>query len=189
MNIFLWLYDNLKTRHWLVATIWALLVVASVVIASHIRLKEDISDFITTDEETERYTSVFQQMGGQQRIVIVTSAPGLPKEERTNENIVNENIRNSEKLNKKLNDKIKLILLVYKLVDNNDKNIDVVDKKFAHGLHGIKIHEYEFFNKLVIPNMTFEVASFLMKAKRGEEQGNQLLCQNHYMSSNFILIC
>lgn len=84
MNIFLWLYDNLKTRHWLVATIWALLVVASVVIASHIRLKEDISDFITTDEETERYTSVFQQMGGQQRIVIVTSAPGLPKEERTN---------------------------------------------------------------------------------------------------------
>ena len=62
----------------------------------------------------------------------------------------------AEESNVNLNDKIKLILLLYHLDDNENTEIDFVDKKFTHGLRGKKLYKFEFFNNLIIPNFTFE---------------------------------
>jgi len=137
----------------------------------HIEQIESIDPYIIKDEyEPNRHNIIFKEMIYACDKVFSSLSIELKRKENdiVEENSQNENsIKNSEKSNTKLNDKIKLILLVYQLGDSNDKNIDVVDKKFAHGLHGIKIHEYEFFNKLVIPNMTFEGGLLPNEGKKG----------------------
>ena len=77
---FLWIYDRLKAHKWLAAILWGIVLLSSVAMLFHIRLKEDISDFLSNDENTQRYTAILQQMGGQNRIVVITSAPDVPKE-------------------------------------------------------------------------------------------------------------
>jgi 1-acyl-sn-glycerol-3-phosphate acyltransferase len=74
MNPFLWTYDRLSRRRWLAMTLWLVVVVVSVALSTRIRLKEDIGDFLSTDSTSTRYMSVFQQIGGQNRIVIVTTS-------------------------------------------------------------------------------------------------------------------
>jgi len=132
---------------------------------------ESIEPYIIKDEyEPNRHNIVFKEMIYACDKVFSSLSIELKQKENeiVEENSQNENSgKNSEVSNTKLNDKIKLILLAYQLGDNEDKNIDVVDKKFAHGLHGIKIHEYEFFNKLVIPNMTFEGGLLPNEGKKG----------------------
>ena len=132
---------------------------------------ESIEPYIIKDEyEPNRHNIVFKEMIYACDKVFSSLSIELKQKgnEIVEENSQNENSgKNSEISNTKLNDKIKLILLAYQLGDSEDKNIDVVDKKFAHGLHGIKIHEYEFFNKLVIPNMTFEGGLLPNEGKKG----------------------
>ena len=82
MNPFLWTYDRLSHRRWLAWTLWLAVVAVSLVLSSRIRLKEDISDFLTTDSTSTRYMSVFQQIGGQDRIVIVASSDEADEEAR-----------------------------------------------------------------------------------------------------------
>ena len=74
MNPFLWTYDRLSRRRWLAMTLWLVVVAVSVALSTRIRLKEDIGDFLSTDSTSTRYMSVFQQIGGQNRIVIVTTS-------------------------------------------------------------------------------------------------------------------
>ena len=61
-----------------------------------------------------------------------------------------------KELDNKINNKLKLVILLYQLVDNEDTHIDFVDKKFAHNLRGNKLYKFECFNNLIIPNFTFE---------------------------------
>ena len=132
---------------------------------------ESIEPYIIKDEyEPNRHNIVFKEMIYACDKVFSSFSIELSQKakEKAEENSQNENsIKNSEVSNIKLNDKIKLILLAYQLGDSEDKSFDIVDKKFAHGLHGIKIHEYEFFNKLVIPNMTFEGGLLPNEGKKG----------------------
>ena len=79
---FLWIYDRFKAHRWLAALLWVVILLSSVILMFHIRLKEDISDFLSNDEESQRYMAIFQQIGSQDRIVIITSAPDIPDTDR-----------------------------------------------------------------------------------------------------------
>ena len=81
--MFLFLYDRLHNRRLLLLIIWMMCLAAAVIMASRIHLKEDIGDFLTSDANAARYMSVYQQIGGQNRIVVVTSAPDIADEERS----------------------------------------------------------------------------------------------------------
>ena len=81
--MFLWLYDRLHQRRWLLLILWMMIIAVAGFMASHIHLKEDIGDFLTSDADAARYMSVYQQIGGQNRIVIITSAPTVGEDART----------------------------------------------------------------------------------------------------------
>lgn len=83
MNPFIRSYSYLSRRRWLAWTLWLVVVAVSVLSSSRIRLKEDIGDFLSSDSMSTRYMEVFQQVGGQNRIVVVTSADDVPGEDRT----------------------------------------------------------------------------------------------------------
>lgn len=83
MNPIFWTYDRLSRRRWLAITLWLAVVAVSVALSTRIQLKEDIGDFLSTDSTSTRYMSVFQQIGGQNRIVIVTSSDDSDVEART----------------------------------------------------------------------------------------------------------
>ncbi|MBQ9286209.1 MAG: 1-acyl-sn-glycerol-3-phosphate acyltransferase [Bacteroidaceae bacterium] len=82
MNPFVRTYDKLSRRRWLAWTIWLAVVAVSFMLSSRIQLKEDIGDFLSSDSTSSRYLDVFQQIGGQDRIVVVTSAAGVPEDGR-----------------------------------------------------------------------------------------------------------
>lgn len=82
MSPFLWIYDKFSQRRWQMLTLWIGVLLASAFLASHIQLKEDIGDFLTSDELSARYSSVYQSISEQNRIVIITSAPDVSDEER-----------------------------------------------------------------------------------------------------------
>ena len=113
----------------------------------HIEQIENIEPFIIKDEYCpNRHNIIFKE------IIYscdkVYSSLSIELKEK-------ENIEKEDSINE-LNDKIKLVILLYQLVDNEDTTIEFVDKKFAHGLRGKKIHKYECFNNLIIPNFSFE---------------------------------
>ena len=83
MNPFLKSYSYLSRRRWLAWTIWLAVMVVAVLLSSRIRLKEDISDFLSTDSTSAKYMSVYQQIGGQNRIVVIASADEVDDENRT----------------------------------------------------------------------------------------------------------
>ena len=64
-------------------------------------------------------------------------------------------LENSE-ISDKLNDKIKLVLDVYHLTDENDTNVPFVNKKYTHNIRGNKLFKISGFNKLIIPNLIIE---------------------------------
>ncbi|MCR4995282.1 MAG: 1-acyl-sn-glycerol-3-phosphate acyltransferase [Bacteroidales bacterium] len=82
MNPFIWTYNHLSPRRWLALTLWLGALAVSLVLSSRIHLKEDIGDFLSTDSTSTRYMSVFQQIGGQNRIVVVASSDESDAEAR-----------------------------------------------------------------------------------------------------------
>ena len=82
MSPFIWTYNHLSRHRWLAMILWLAVVVVSVVLCSGLRFKEDIGDFISTDSASARYMSVFQQIGGQDRIVVVVSCSESDAEAR-----------------------------------------------------------------------------------------------------------
>ena len=58
---------------------------------------------------------------------------------------------NSE-TNNKLNDKIKLVLNLYHLCDENETNVPLLNKTYTHNIRGNLIQKITGFNKLIIPN-------------------------------------
>ncbi len=82
MSFFLWFYDKFAHRRWQLLIFWIGLLAVSGWLALRIQLKEDIGDFLTTDELAARYSSVYQRISEQNRIVIITSAPAVNDEDR-----------------------------------------------------------------------------------------------------------
>ncbi|MBQ8050049.1 MAG: 1-acyl-sn-glycerol-3-phosphate acyltransferase [Bacteroidaceae bacterium] len=68
---FLFLYDWFSERRWLLWSFIGIIVTACVFLASRLDYQEDISAFLPQDEESARYMSVYNRMGGQDRIVVV----------------------------------------------------------------------------------------------------------------------
>ena len=82
MSPFLKFYDHFAHRRWQLLILWIGLLVVSGILAMRIQLKEDIGDFLTSDNLSARYSSVYQSISEQNRIVIVTSAPDVNEEAR-----------------------------------------------------------------------------------------------------------
>lgn len=74
MNPLLRTYDHLSRRRWLALVLWLSVVALSLLLSSRLRMKEDIVDFLTSDSLSTRYMSVYRQIGGQDRMVIVASS-------------------------------------------------------------------------------------------------------------------
>ena len=81
-RMFLWLYDRFKARRWWIAILWGGILLSAITMVLYIHLKEDIGDFLSNDVETQRYITILQQINGQNRIVVITSAPNVSKEEK-----------------------------------------------------------------------------------------------------------
>lgn len=73
-KFFLYVYDRLSRNKPL--SVALLLVIAALCVFSALRLdyKENIADFLPTDTEKERYTSVYNDMGDQGQITVIFSA-------------------------------------------------------------------------------------------------------------------
>ena len=80
--MFLKFYDHFAHRRWQLLILWIGLLVVSGILAMRIQLKEDIGDFLTSDDLSARYSSVYQSISEQNRIVVITSAPAVNGEAR-----------------------------------------------------------------------------------------------------------
>lgn len=73
IRFFLRIYDSLVGRRGLVLLLFSALCALLVWRIFSIEYKEDIADFLPSDEQTERYTEVYKHLGGQDRIVVIFS--------------------------------------------------------------------------------------------------------------------
>lgn len=72
-NFFLSIYDALSKRKWLAVAASIVCVALCIFAALNLHYSEDISDFLPQDPEGEKYTSVYNNLGGQDRIVVIFS--------------------------------------------------------------------------------------------------------------------
>lgn len=73
IKFFLGIYDCLVSRRKVVLPLFFLLCALLVWRLLSIEYKEDIADFLPSNEQTERYTEVYRHLGGQDRIVVIFS--------------------------------------------------------------------------------------------------------------------
>lgn len=73
-NFFLYIYDWLKTRKWLAATILIFCLTGSVLLITQLNYSEDISDFLPHDKKNEKISDAYQHIGGQNKIAIIFSS-------------------------------------------------------------------------------------------------------------------
>lgn len=79
IRFFLGIYDSLVSRRKLVLPIFFILCALLVWRLLSIEYKEDIADFLPSNEQTERYTEVYRHLGGQDRIVVIFSVKDSAK--------------------------------------------------------------------------------------------------------------
>lgn len=65
------IYDIMSKRRWLPVSLVAVLLIACVLLSFKMNYEEDIAAFLPKTPETEEYTTVYTQMGGQDRIAIL----------------------------------------------------------------------------------------------------------------------
>ena len=79
IRFFLRIYDSLVNRRGMVLLFFSALCALLVWRIFSIEYKEDIADFLPSDEQTERYTEVYKHLGGQDRIVVIFSVKDSAK--------------------------------------------------------------------------------------------------------------
>ncbi len=67
-------YDFLSARRWLAALIAGGLLVLCLLLALRMGYEEDISAFLPHDEQAEKYASVYEQLGGQDKVAVFFEA-------------------------------------------------------------------------------------------------------------------
>jgi uncharacterized protein len=72
-EFFLKIYDWLVVRKWIATLLLCVVVALSVCFILRLHYKEDIADFLPKGEQSEKYSSVYEQMGGQSKIAIIFS--------------------------------------------------------------------------------------------------------------------
>ena len=73
VKFFVDIYDKLVGRKWLVWTVLAALLFACVALALRMNYQEDIAAFLPVDKQTAKYSAVYNNMGGQEKIVVNVS--------------------------------------------------------------------------------------------------------------------
>ena len=69
-----------------------------------------------------------------------------------------------------IDEKIKLIFLLYQLADKDNEQISLIEKKFTHGLRGYLIKRFESYNSIIIPNIKFKGGLIIPDKKGGKAQ-------------------
>ena len=75
-NFFLDIYDFFARRRWAAIAIAVAVMLACAVAAWQMQYSEDIYDFLPRDKNGEKYASVYDVVGGQERIIIIFSNDG-----------------------------------------------------------------------------------------------------------------
>ena len=70
------IYDYLSKRKWFVSLLLGLIGIGCVLFAMRLDYEEDIASFLPLDEQTEKYAQVYNNLGGQNKIVVLFKAPG-----------------------------------------------------------------------------------------------------------------
>ncbi|MBQ8006502.1 MAG: hypothetical protein IJ245_02570, partial [Lachnospiraceae bacterium] len=78
--------------------------------------------------------------------------------------------------NNKLNDKIKLVLNLYHLCDENDTNVPLLNKTYTHNVRGNLIQKITGFNKLIIPNFFLDGGNIPQENKKAGTGDNGRHC-------------
>jgi hypothetical protein len=105
--------------------------------------------------------------------------------EEENKVIQEENSSENEEIINKLNDKIKLVLDLYHLSDENDSNVPYVNKKYTYNLRGKKLYKISGFNKLIIPNLIIQGGAIDQENKKESPEDIQQISKNF----PYLVIC
>ena len=96
---------------------------------------------------------------------------------------------NSE-TNNKLNDKIKLVLNLYHLCDENETNVPLLNKTYTHNIRGNLIQKITGFNKLIIPNFFLDGGNLPQENKKSGNGENPQEDEEHIsIPYPYLLIC
>ena len=87
-----------------------------------------------------------------------------------------------------IDDKIKLIFLLYQLTDKENTEVPFIEKKFTHGLRGNLIQKFESYNSLIIPNIKFKGGLIIPENKKGGNKQQQPP-QSEPQFYPYLLIC
>ena len=87
-----------------------------------------------------------------------------------------------------MDEKIKLIFLLYQLADKENAQVPFIEKKFAHGVRGNLIKKLESFNSIIIPNIKFKGGLIIPENKKGGK-GQQNPVQTEQQFYPYLLIC
>lgn len=71
IHFFLSIFDWLSPRKWIARTLLLLFLVGSVLLILRLHYQEDIAAFLPHDEKNEKITEAYQQIGGQDKIVVI----------------------------------------------------------------------------------------------------------------------
>lgn len=82
ISLFLHIYDKLSGRRGLVACAVLLLIAVCVAVAMRLDYQEDISAFLPQDEQSAKYTSVYNNLGGQEKVAIIFRSDKEDTDER-----------------------------------------------------------------------------------------------------------
>lgn len=67
-------YDFLMKRCWFAIVVLVAVIACGVYLVLNLNYKEDISDFLPQNDRTQKYTSVYKNIGGQDKVAIIFSA-------------------------------------------------------------------------------------------------------------------
>ena len=70
------------------------------------------------------------------------------------------------------NEKYDLIYLLYQLGDKDNKDIEILDYKFSHGLRGTLIHKFKSYDNLLVPNINLK-GGLIVPDKKGQKKEHQ----------------
>ena len=77
--------------------------------------------------------------------------------------------------------------LLYQLGDKDNKNIDLLEHKFAYGIRGTLIHKFESYHSLIIPSIKFKGGLIIPEKKASKNQHQVISPENQFFP--YLLIC
>jgi len=73
IKFFLSIYDKLSSHKWLVGITIIVILAVCFALTSQMHYKEDVAEFLPHNEQSDKYSSVYNHLGGQNRVVVIFS--------------------------------------------------------------------------------------------------------------------